>query len=126
MSIARSVPTLIFDDEADNASPNTNEAKQVKKSEESVKDSAIFEKIGKIREEVANHIYLQITATTQSLLLLSLGYPCSPVFCAALPELGESYMGGDLFFTEDSKYCCTKVELEELDVLKKTRSRVHL
>jgi hypothetical protein len=26
-----SVPTLIFDDEADNASPNTNEAQQAKK-----------------------------------------------------------------------------------------------
>ncbi|MGB7439426.1 MAG: hypothetical protein WA919_00025 [Coleofasciculaceae cyanobacterium] len=93
---ARSVPTLIFDDEADNASPNTNEAKQakqVKKGEAQVKDSAIFEKIGNIREEVANHIYLQITATPQSLLLQSLGHPCSPVFCAALPEPGESYSG---------------------------------
>jgi hypothetical protein len=47
---ARSVPTLIFDDEADNASPNTNEAKQAKKGKDTVPDSAIFEKIGKIRE----------------------------------------------------------------------------
>jgi len=118
---ARSVPTLIFDDEADNASPNTNEAKQAKKGKDTVPDSAIFEKIGKIREEVVNHIYLQITATPQSLLLQSLGHPCSPVFCAALPEPGESYMGGDLFFTEDSKYCCTKVKSEELEQLKKQK-----
>lgn len=122
---ARSVPTLIFDDEADNASPNTNEAKQAKKGKDTVPDSAIFEKIGKIREEVANHIYLQITATPQSLLLQSLGHPCSPVFCAALPEPGESYMGGDLFFTEDSKYCCTKVEPEELDLLKKQVGKIN-
>jgi len=118
---ARNVPTLIFDDEADNASPNTNEAKQAKKGKDTVPDSAIFEKIGKIREEVVNHIYLQITATPQSLLLQSLGHPCSPVFCAALPEPGESYMGGDLFFTEHSKYCCTKVKSEELEQLKKQK-----
>jgi hypothetical protein len=122
---ARSVPTLIFDDEADNASPNTNEAKQAKKGKDTVPDSAIFEKIGKIREEVANHIYLQITATPQSLLLQSLRHPCSPVFCAALPEPGKSYMGGDLFFTEDSKYCCTKVEPEELDLLKKQGGNIN-
>ncbi|HEY9674805.1 MAG TPA: Z1 domain-containing protein [Waterburya sp.] len=122
---AKSVPTLIFDDEADNASPNTNEAKQAKKGKDTVPDSAIFEKIGKIREEVTNHIYLQITATPQSLLLQSLGHPCSPVFCAALPEPGESYMGGDLFFTEDSKYCCTKVEPEELDTLKKQGGKIN-
>ncbi|HEY9634712.1 MAG TPA: Z1 domain-containing protein [Coleofasciculaceae cyanobacterium] len=122
---ARSVPTLIFDDEADNASPNTNEAKQAKKGKDIVPDSAIFEKIGKIREEVANHIYLQITATPQSLLLQSLGHPCSPVFCAALSEPGKSYMGGDLFFTEDSKYCCTKVEPEELDILKKQGGKIN-
>jgi hypothetical protein len=122
---ARSVPTLIFDDEADNASPNTNEAKQSKKGKDTVPDSAIFEKIGKIREEVANHIYLQITATPQSLLLQSLGHPCSPAFCAALPEPGESYMGGDLFFAKDSKYCCTKVELKELDQLKKQAGKIN-
>ncbi|MFB8791594.1 MAG: Z1 domain-containing protein [Potamolinea sp.] len=122
---AKSVPTLIFDDEADNATPNTNEAKQAKKGKDTVPDSAIFEKIGKIREEVANHIFLQITATPQSLLLQSLGHPCSPVFCAALPEPGESYMGGDLFFGEDSKYCCTKIEPEELERLKKQEGMIN-
>jgi hypothetical protein len=30
-SHASSLPTLIFDDEADNASPNTNEGQQAKK-----------------------------------------------------------------------------------------------
>ncbi len=122
---ASSVPTLIFDDEADNASPNTNEAKQAKKGKDTVPDSAIFEKIGKIREEVANHIYLQITATPQSLLLQNLDHPCKPAFCAALPKPGDSYMGGDLFFAEDSKYCCTKVAPEELDQLKKQGGKIN-
>ncbi|MEH1883275.1 hypothetical protein [Nostoc sp.] len=99
----RGVPTLIFDDEADNASLNTNESKQSKKGKDDVDDSKIFETIGKIRQEVANHIYIQITATPQSLLLQSLPHPCKPKFCAALPEPGDSYMGGELFFAEKSK-----------------------
>lgn len=118
------VPTLIFDDEADNASLNTNEAKQAKKGKSTVLDSAIFDKIGKIRKEVANHIYLQITATPQSLLLQSLGHPCSPVFCAALPKPGDSYMGGDLFFTEESPYCYT-VDSEEINQLKKQEGKIN-
>ena len=115
---ASSVPTLIFDDEADNASLNTNEAKQSKKGKATVPDSSIFVKIGDIRKEVANHIYIQITATPQSLLLQNLEHPCKPVFCAALPQPGNSYMGGDLFFEENSLYSCT-VQAEELDRLKK-------
>ncbi len=115
---ASSVPTLIFDDEADNASLNTNEAKQSKKGKATVPDSSIFVKIGDIRKEIANHIYIQITATPQSLLLQNLDHPCKPVFCAALPQPGNSYMGGDFFFEENSLYSCT-VKAEELDRLKK-------
>jgi Z1 domain len=114
---ASTVPTLIFDDEADNASLNTNEAKQSKEGKNLVSDSAIFDKIGRVRQEVANHIYLQITATPQSLLLQSLDHPCKPVFCAALPEPGIGYMGGDLFFQQGSPYC-VEVEATEIDELK--------
>lgn len=124
-SRACSVPTLIFDDEADNASPNTNEAKQAKKGKDVVPDSAVFEKIGNIRKEVANHVYVQITATPQSLLLQNLDHPCKPVFCAALPKPGNNYIGGDLFFADDSKYCCTKVDIEELDQLKKQGGKIN-
>ena len=118
------VPTLILDDEADNASLNTNEAKQAKNGKDEVKPSTIFEKIGKIRKEVANHIYLQITATPQSLLLQSLDHPCKPVFCAALSKPGDSYIGGDVFFEENSPYCCT-VEAEEVDRLKKQGGQIN-
>ncbi|GAB4282713.1 MAG: Z1 domain-containing protein [Oscillatoriaceae cyanobacterium] len=121
---ASSVPTLIFDDEADNASLNTNEAKKAKKEKDTVPDSAIFEKIGQIRKEVANHIYIQITATPQSLLLQNLDHPCKPAFCAALPEPGESYMGGDLFFQDDSPHCFT-VKAEELQQLRKQGGKIN-
>lgn len=34
-------------------------------------------------------------------------------------------MGGDLFFSENSKYCCTKVEHEELEHLKKQGGKIN-
>ncbi|WP_256874311.1 Z1 domain-containing protein [Nostoc sp. C057] len=119
-SKVKDVPTLIFDDEADNASLNTNEAKQAKQGKEQISDSTTFEKIGNLRQEVANHIYIQITATPQSLLLQKLSHPCKPQFCAALPEPGDTYMGGELFFAEKSNYCCI-VDSEEIDELKKKK-----
>jgi hypothetical protein len=121
---ASNVPALIFDDEADNASLNTNEAKQAKKGKDFVPDSRIFGKIGEIREEIANHIYIQITATPQSLLLQNLDHPCKPAFCAALPKPGKSYMGGDLFFVQDSSYCCI-VDAEEVKQLKKQKGQIN-
>ncbi len=66
-----------------------------------------------------------MVSTYQCLLLQILGHPCSPVFCAALPEPGESYIGGDLFFGEDSKYCYTKIEPEELERLKKQEGKIN-
>lgn len=120
---ASSVPTLIFDDEADNASLNTNEAKKAKKEKNTVPDSKIFELIAKIRQQVANHIYLQITATPQSLLLQNLDHPCKPAFCV-LSKPGNTYIGGDIFFEQNSQHCCT-VEAEELDKLKKQRGKIN-
>lgn len=121
---ASKVPTLIFDDEADNASLNTNESKQAKKGKDIIADSAIFDKIGSIRKEVTNNIYLQITATPQSLLLQNLEHPCKPAFCASLPEPGDSYMGGDLFFSENSLYC-VDVKATEIDELKQQENNIN-
>jgi hypothetical protein len=115
-SESKAVPSLIFDDEADNASLNTNEAKQSKKGKLFVPDSSIFEVIGKIRKQIPNHIYLQITATPQSILLQSLSHPCKPAFCV-LSKPGESYMGGDLFFN-DKKSHFYPFDLNELTTLK--------
>lgn len=113
---AKTVPSMIFDDNADNTSLNTNEAKQSKKGKTSVPDSSIFDVIGKIRKSIPNHIYLQITATPQSLLLQSLNHHCKPAFCIR-SEPGEGYMGGDLFFSEYSLYYC-HFDVNELTVLK--------
>jgi len=113
---AKNVPSVIFDDEADNASLNTNEAKQSKKGKTNIPDSSIFDVIGKIRKSIPNHIYLQITATPQSLLLQSLTHPCKPAFCI-LSKPGQGYMGGDLFFNESSNYYFN-FDVDELNILK--------
>ena len=113
---AKTVPSIIFDDEADNASLNTNEAKQSKKGKVDVPDSPIFDVIGKIRKSIPNHIYLQITATPQCLLLQSLNHPCKPAFCI-LSKPGLGYMGGNLFFDESSPYYL-HFDVNELNVLK--------
>jgi hypothetical protein len=121
----KNFPTLIFDDEADNASLNTNEAKQAKKGKDAIADSTTFEQIhSNIRGEVPNHIYIQITATPQSLLLQRLDNPCKPRFCAALPEPGDSYMGGELFFSENSKHYYI-VDTEEIGQIKKQNSKIN-
>lgn len=113
---AKTVPSVIFDDEADNASLNTNEATQSKKGKVGVPDSSIFDVIGKIRRIIPNHIYLQITATPQCLLLQSLNHPCKPAFCI-LSKPGLGYMGGDLFFDESSPYH-SYFDVNELNALK--------
>ena len=99
-------------------------ARQSRNENESIADSPIFVKIGNIRREVANHVYLQITATPQSLLLQNLSHPCKPAFCAALPQPGDTYMGGDLFFGEDSLHCCL-VKPEEMEELKNQNGNIN-
>ena len=95
---ASKFPGLIIDDEADHASLNTATAKNAKKGTNDA--SAIFEAIGELRQAVPNHIYLQVTATPQSLLLQTITHPAKPVFCVLVPP-GQDYMGGDIFFADD-------------------------
>ena len=105
---AFSLPGIIIDDEADNASLNTNESK-------STDPSRVFEHIGNIRKLVPHHVYLQVTATPQSLLLQSIDHECRPRFCELLPP-GEGYIGGETLFADDNHYCQT-VDAEELQIL---------
>ncbi|WP_374029381.1 Z1 domain-containing protein [Bdellovibrio bacteriovorus] len=88
------IPTLIIDDEADNASLNTF-ANKIPKSVSSINTA-----IGKIRERAFYSIYLQVTATPQSLLLQGTNHPWQPQFFIKL-DPGQNYMGGDLFFGKD-------------------------
>jgi len=84
------VPTLIIDDEADQASLNTlvNRGRQ----------STTYQRLLELRDAVPNHTYLQYTATPQAPLLINIIDALSPGFVAVL-EPGSEYVGGRDFFT---------------------------
>ena len=83
------VPTLIVDDEADQASLNT----LVNRNRESTTYSRVLE----LREAVPKHTFLQYTATPQAPLLINIIDSLSPDFVEVL-EPGDSYVGGRSFF----------------------------
>ncbi|MBX7259348.1 MAG: Z1 domain-containing protein [Candidatus Hydrogenedentes bacterium] len=87
----RAVPTLLIDDEADQASLNN----LVKKG----KESPTYRRILELRTNVPHHTFLQYTATPQALLLINLIDVLSPGFGYVLTP-GLAYTGGVTFFEE--------------------------
>jgi len=86
------VPTLIIDDEADQASLNN----LVNKG----KVSPTYSRIIQIRQLLPHHSFLQYTATPQAPLLLHILNALSPSFAALLTP-GPTYTGGKTFFEKD-------------------------
>lgn len=93
------VPTLIVDDESDQATPNTKSAKNLKNGTED--ESATYSAIGNLRSKLPKHTYLQYTATPQANLLAAKSDLLSPKFARVI-SAGDGYTGGDFFFG-DSK-----------------------
>lgn len=85
----KGVPSLILDDEADQAGLNTNVG--------DTDGSTTYRKIAAVRSRLPHHTYLQYTATPQAPLLIALDDMLSPAF-AELVEPGEGYTGGQAFF----------------------------
>jgi len=85
-------PVLIIDDEADQASLNT----EISQGQESSTYRCLME----LRQELPNQTYLQYTATPQAPLLISIIDSLSPNFVRVL-EPGEEYVGGREFFGAD-------------------------
>ena len=83
------VPTLIIDDEADQASLNT----KVQRGEA----STTYQRVRALREYLPHHTFLQYTATPQAPLLINLIDVLSPNFVKVLTP-GEKYIGGKAFF----------------------------
>jgi|GEM_PF-1015308 len=113
-------PALILDDEADQASLDTNTRKRAKAENDgdltTLAPSKIFDwtngdgttvqKNGKridssIRAALPHHVYLQVTATPYALLLQNMDSLLRPTFTELL-EPGEGYVGGDFFFSSES------------------------
>lgn len=101
--------TYIIDDEADQASLNT----KASKANEEV--STVNDMITKIRDFFYTNTYLQVTATPQALFQQRPNHRYRPSF-TVLSEPGKNYIGGESFFSEDSKLL-RYVDLEEVNSL---------
>jgi hypothetical protein len=88
------VPTLIVDDEADQASLNTLVARG--------RQSTTYRRLLEMRDAIPNHTYLQYTATPQAPLLINIIDALSPGFVEVL-EPGADYTGGRMFFDGDNR-----------------------
>lgn len=88
---AEQVPTLIIDDEADQASLNTKVRAQ--------DESETFAAISRLRAAAPRHLYVQYTATPYAPLLLEPDDHLSPDFVEMLNP-GPGYTGGREFFVD--------------------------
>jgi hypothetical protein len=88
----QNVPTLIIDDEGDQAGLNT----RVKQGEE----SSTYRQLLAIKASLPLHSYLQYTATPQAPLLINLVDVLSPTFAEVLTP-GDGYVGGTDFFIDN-------------------------
>jgi hypothetical protein len=109
---AKKLSMLIVDDEADQASLNTNTGKPA------VKPSTINNVISKFREYFPINTYLQVTATPQALFLQKPKHLYRPSF-TVLAEPGADYVGGGAFFGKDATLIRT-VDVNEITALKAT------
>jgi len=93
-------PAIIFDDEGDQASLDTNVHKR-SASAIRVGPSPINKIIQeKLRTAVKRHVYVSVTGTPQAVLLQSAESSHRPSFIRMLPP-GPAYVGGNEFFSED-------------------------
>lgn len=111
---AHGLPTLIVDDEADQASLNTYTQSNARKRAQEI--SAINRRISELRGFFTVNTYLQVTATPQALFLQRPDNSYRPSF-TVLSEPGPGYVGGEAFFEANSKLL-RYVNIEEVDELK--------
>ena len=113
---AAEYPAVIFDDEADQASLNTNASKE---DDDPSKINAL---ITEIRNKFKVRTYVQVTATPQALFLQGIDKPYRPEF-TILTEPGEGYVGGEIFFGQPESPLLCKVDEEEIDSLKSSKTQ---
>src|SRR6266545_2905509 len=85
------VPTLVIDDEADQAGLNT----LVQQGQR----STTYQRLLDLRGSLPSHVYLQYTATPQAPLLINIIDVLSPRFAEVLTP-GADYVGGRAFFVD--------------------------
>jgi hypothetical protein len=97
-------PTLIIDDEGDEASLNTQFR--------SGRRSAIYNSILRLRDSLQTHAYIAYTATPQAPLLISGIDALSPDF-GVLIQPGQGYCGGSIFFGPNANRYIREISAEE-------------
>lgn len=102
----RNFPTLIIDDEGDEASLNT----QFRAG----RRSATYDAIIHLRDALPLHAYIAYTATPQANLLISGVDALSPDF-AILVDPGVDYCGGSVFFGDQSQRYLRTIPVEEAE-----------
>ena len=100
----KGAPTLVIDDEADQASLNT----MVNQGDE----SRTYEEIMGLTQEAGAYLYVQYTATPFAPLLLEAADQLSPVFVEQLTP-GPAYVGGEVFFIRRKSDLVRKVDEAE-------------
>ena len=96
------VPTLIIDDESDQASLNTRARANARAGEEVNEGDAstIYRTINSLKAVFPHHTLLQYTATPQANLFINILDRLSPNFIKLLTP-GNGYAGGNTFFIEN-------------------------
>lgn len=96
---ATGYPVVIFDDEGDQASLDTNTYRRSKKGIK-LEPSPINKLILKLRNELSQAVYISVTGTPQAILLQAASSDNRPSFVEMLPA-GDGYIGGDHFFSSN-------------------------
>jgi len=98
---APNYPALVLDDEADQATLDTNRAKSSKSKSDTgdeLDPTAIYDRVVRqLSPALRHHVFLQVTATPYALLLQTVGTKLRPSFVRLL-EPGQGYTGGESFF----------------------------
>src|SRR5262249_36842859 len=84
------VPTLVIDDEGDQAGLNT----LVRRGQR----STTYRRLSDVKDSLPHHVFLQYTATPQAPLLINIIDFLSPSFAEVLTP-GDDYTGGSEFFS---------------------------
>lgn len=108
-------PIAIIDDEADAASLNT----LVNRG----RISTINSHLSTIKDLSTSSLYLQVTATPQSVLLQSNVSGWKPSFTYYFKP-GSDYIGGDFVYAQPKPYCIEFTEEDELDAVKRDESYI--
>ncbi|MEP5339659.1 MAG: Z1 domain-containing protein [Algibacter sp.] len=99
------VPTLIIDDEGDQASMNTRASSNTRRERKGevlteIQMSTIYRRIRDLKSILPHHTFIQYTATPQAPLFINILDNLSPNFIQLLTP-GEKYTGGRAFCQEN-------------------------